>query len=103
MVLHKPHVVLTPLPKTHAFLQGSSEMSRIEALCTQYALHCSNIVMNATSATISIDSNEEVIVSLQKDLGMQIASLQLTIAHLTIEGKRFSRLDFRFDKPVLTY
>ena len=56
-----------------------------------------------TAVSFLVGTNEQVIVSLQKDLTLQIASLQLTIAHLTIEGKQFKQLDFRFDKPVLTF
>ncbi|HEV2340108.1 MAG TPA: hypothetical protein VGT05_05155 [Patescibacteria group bacterium] len=59
-------------------------------------------VTTDNSVTISLQNNETVILSLNKNIDQQIASLQLTIANLTIEGKQFKRLDFRFDKPVLT-
>lgn len=39
--------------------------------------------------------------SSQKDIIAQIASLQFILSHLTMEGKLFSRLDLRFEKPVI--
>lgn len=78
--------------------------NKLQNLCVQAHLNCTAITINSdNTATITIDTDEQVFFSLQKDLSQQFASLQLTIAHLTIEGKRFSRLDFRFDNPVITY
>lgn len=37
----------------------------------------------------------------QKDIMAQIASLQYILSHLTMEGKLFSQLDLRFEKPVI--
>lgn len=51
---------------------------------------------------IKLGAGEEIILSSQKNIDVQISSLQLILSRLTIEGKRFSRLDFRFDKPVIT-
>lgn len=39
--------------------------------------------------------------SSQKDIITQIASLQYILSHLTMEGKLFSQLDLRFEKPVI--
>jgi hypothetical protein len=39
--------------------------------------------------------------SSQKDIITQIASLQYILSHLTMEGKLFTRLDLRFEKPVI--
>jgi hypothetical protein len=56
---------------------------------------------NATLITLS--EHTEVIFSNRKDIAQQIASLQLIERQLTIEGKRFHRIDFRFDDPVVTF
>lgn len=96
--------MLTPLPKQVSLNASGQMMSRIQQECALRKLSCADIVMHADgTATFSVDTDEEVILSLQKNITLQIASLQLTIAHLTIEGKRFHRLDFRFDKPIITY
>jgi hypothetical protein len=58
---------------------------------------------NDLSYRIAIKDNGIVFISEKKDLAIQIDSLQLILNRLTIEGKRFKILDFRFDKPVITY
>lgn len=50
---------------------------------------------------ITLADNKEVIFSGNKDIFLQVSSLQLVLSRLTIEGKRFKRLDFRFDKPII--
>lgn len=56
-----------------------------------------------SSYKVMLSNGAEVIVTPNKDILQQISSLQLILARLTIEGKKFSKLDFRFDKPVLSY
>ena len=58
---------------------------------------------NDLSYKVFMKDNGVVFLSQKKDLLMQIDSLQLIANRLTIEGKRFKSLDFRFDKPVITY
>lgn len=54
------------------------------------------------SYLVHLVTGEEVIFSSQKTFNTQVSSLQLIVARLTIEGKHFMRLDFRFDKPAIT-
>ncbi|HET9947069.1 MAG TPA: hypothetical protein VFQ63_03330, partial [Patescibacteria group bacterium] len=64
---------------------------------------CSNIQLGSDdSATFDVDG-KTIIISLNKDIEQQVSSLQLTIRELTMEGKEFHRLDFRYDKPVITF
>ncbi len=53
-----------------------------------------------SSFVVTLANNAEVIMK-KEDLPAQIASLQLITHRLTMEGKRFSRLDLRFDRPVV--
>ncbi len=53
------------------------------------------------SFLVELFDKEEVIFTSKKDFESQIASLQLITKRLTIEGKRFKRLDFRYDKPMI--
>ena len=50
---------------------------------------------------ITLAKDAEVVLSAKKDLTVQISSLQFMLQRLTMEGSRFSRLDLRFDKPVI--
>lgn len=56
-----------------------------------------------SSYIIKLVSGEEIIISSKKDLNLQVSSLQLILNRLKIEGKRFTRLDLRFDKPVVVF
>ena len=49
---------------------------------------------------VTMPGNAEVILK-NENLPEQIASLQLITHRLTMEGKRFSRLDLRYDRPVV--
>ncbi len=56
-----------------------------------------------TLTTVDIKDSGKVYLSTKGDLLKQISSLQLVLSKLTIEGKRFKSLDFRFDKPVINF
>jgi hypothetical protein len=60
-------------------------------------------VSSDSSILVKLKTGEEIIFTQNKDPKEQIASLQLIRARLTIEGRRFSRIDFRFDNPVITF
>ena len=50
---------------------------------------------------IILENNEEVVLSSQKDLKTQLCSLQFILRRLTMEDRRFTRLDLSFDKPII--
>lgn len=52
---------------------------------------------------IEIKDNGIALISQNKAIKKQVASLQLIINRLTIEGKRFKKLDFRYDKPLISF
>ena len=52
---------------------------------------------------VKIIDGGEVLISDKKDLTEQASSLQLIVSRLKIEGKKFKRLDFRFDRPVIKF
>lgn len=53
------------------------------------------------SFVITLKDGGEVIITDDKDLDGQLASLQRIVSQLTMEGKKIKRLDLRFDRPVL--
>ncbi|MDP3941706.1 MAG: hypothetical protein Q8Q49_05350 [bacterium] len=53
-----------------------------------------------SAIVVTMPGNAEVLMK-SEGIPEQIASLQLIIHRLTMEGKRFSRLDLRFDRPVV--
>lgn len=50
---------------------------------------------------VTLSDGAAIIFSANKPIQLQISSLQLIISHFTIEGKKISRVDFEFDKPVV--
>lgn len=107
-IWHKNTVkILSPLAHTTP-AQKQKDTSTVESVITQSLQNHKIDFLGVKAekdgtATIILKNNAKVIVSTQKDIESQIASLQLTIANLTIEGKQFQRLDFRFDRPVVTF
>lgn len=55
------------------------------------------------SYSVKLNEKEEIIIDSKKDILYQLSSLQLIASQLKIEGKTFSRLDFRYKKPVITF
>ncbi len=51
---------------------------------------------------IKVSNGMEIVLPYTKDLGVKASSLQLIILRFRIEGKNIARIDFRFDKPVVT-
>lgn len=60
-------------------------------------------VASDSSYLINLKDGGQVIISPSKNIQNQISSLQLIMSRLTIEGKRFKVLDFRYDKPVIVF
>lgn len=50
---------------------------------------------------ISLKDNGQVFLNPKKGVTEQLSSLQVVLQQLTMEGKKFSRLDLTFDRPVI--
>lgn len=55
------------------------------------------------TVVVTLVNKSTVVLSKAKDLSEQVSSLQLIYSRLTIEGKEFSRLDLRFENPVIIF
>ena len=92
-------VVINPLS-----LKNTKQFDKLSQILTAKNIAFLRIEQESDlSYKISIKDNGVVFISDKKDLSGQIDSLQLILNRLTIEGKRFKILDFRFDKPVISY
>ncbi|MDP3988472.1 MAG: hypothetical protein Q8P80_05015 [Candidatus Levybacteria bacterium] len=82
----------------------NNRVKKIEDLLKKNNITFSSVSQASDSSYIIIFSQgEEVVLDSKKPLENQISSLQLMLSRLTIEGKRFARLDFRFEKPVISF
>ena len=55
------------------------------------------------SLIIKLSKDSEVVIDPNKDIDQQLSSLQLILSQLKIEGKLFKRLDFRYQKPIISF
>jgi len=63
----------------------------------------SSVAISDYSYLVNIQNNGQVILSQNKDIEKQIASLQRILIQLTIEGKTFKSVDFRFVEPTISF
>lgn len=91
--------IISPLGKSNNTDTGKVE----KALKDNDILFSQVVVLSDSSYQVSIPNNGQVKLSSQKDIGKQITSLQRILKHLTIEGKPFKNIDFRFEEPIISY
>lgn len=97
--LEKKPKPLSPLSKNQKSVNSTLE----ESLKKKNISFQSIDTANDLSIIVKLDKNKEVIIDPDKDIGEQLSSLQLIITQLKIEGKSFKRLDFRYQKPIITF
>lgn len=61
------------------------------------------VILSDSSYSVNIVNNGQVRLSSQKDVNQQVSSLQRILKALTIEGKQFKSLDFRFSEPIISF
>lgn len=95
----KKTLYISPVTKN-----SSQDAKRIERLLIDAQIKFVSISLNeGSSYKVLLEDGEEVVLSLKKDLERQITSLQPILKQLTIDGKKFNRIDFRYDKPLVVY
>jgi len=103
--LHKP-LFVTPLSSVLSENNTNSSddqthISVVEAKLKEKNIDFSEIKPVNGGYRILMKNGGEVLFSSHKDIALQISSLQFILSRLTMESKLFSRLDLRFDKPVV--
>lgn len=94
---------ISPLPKSLVKGGTTAEVNTLEKLLKEKNIAFFSLSsVDDSSYLVNLTSGEEIVFSAHKPLSVQVSSLQLIIARLTIEGKRIERLDFRYNKPVVT-
>lgn len=104
-VLYKP-LYISPLPllKTVQGVEDRSVEQIIAAELKKKGIMYETIDITESSAIIvRLKDNGEVFLTSDKEISPQIASLQVILVRLTMEGKQFRKLDLRFDKPVIVF
>ena len=61
------------------------------------------LVLSDSSYRVTIPNNGQIKLSSKKNINRQIASLQRILRELTIEGKAFKSIDFRFEETIISF
>ncbi|OGH24833.1 MAG: hypothetical protein A3B47_00055 [Candidatus Levybacteria bacterium RIFCSPLOWO2_01_FULL_39_24] len=77
--------------------------AEVEKILKNNHVSFSKIISENNSYLVDISNNGQVRLSLDKDIGQQISSLQRILIQLTIEGKPFKSIDFRFAEPIISF
>lgn len=97
--LVKDPLFVSPLSKDQTSIN-----LKIEKILKEKKISYKSIITSPDlSFVIRLDKDHEVIIDSNKDIDSQLSSLQLILTQLKIEGKTFKRLDFRFQKPIISF
>ena len=103
-LLNRAPDFVSPLPLGKYSQATTIDASQIKSELSKKHIDTQGIfLLQEGGYLIKLKDNELVYISAKKSIPSQISSLQLVLSRLTIEGKRFSSLDFRYDTPVIVY
>ena len=83
--------------------QTNAAVFQIKDALQKHSIGFSDVSVQGNDVRVQLSDGTDVLFSSTKDVIEQIDSLQLTMDNLTIEGKHISRIDMRFDRPVVTF
>lgn len=95
--IEKKTLFISPIGKTNI------DLARVEKILKDNKILFSQVSLSDHSYLINIPNNGQVRLSWDKDIGKQITSLQRILIQLTIEGKSFKSIDFRFSEPIILF
>lgn len=94
---------VSPLSANASNGDKSMTKDQVKKLISDRRIGVDSVVVTPDSTfLVKLTDKGEVLLSPDKDMTQQVASLQVILTRLTMEGKRFKRLDMRFDKPVIS-
>ena len=93
----KRPLFISPVVKTN------EDKTHIEKLLKDNKILFSKVTISDYCYLIDIQNNGQVRLVQNKDINQQIASLQRILIQLTIEGKSFKSIDFRFSEPIISF
>lgn len=98
-LLSKKTLLISPVSSNRAL-----DSKKIESLLNDAQIAFAVVSLQDDSTyKVTLENGSEIILSLKKNIEKQITSLQPILKQLTIDGKKFNRIDFRYDKPLVDY
>lgn len=102
--LFPPKGFISPLSANAATESSYVDDEKVDIIRKALAkekIEIESISHEGDSFVVTLTGGAKVVLSAKKDINVQISSLQFILQRLTMEGRRFSRLDLTFDKPVI--
>ena len=96
-ILSRKPLFISPIGKI------SIDLSSVKKILKDNNISYSKVTLSDDSYLVNISDNGQVRLSQYKDIGKQISSLQRMLIQLTIEGKPFESIDFRFSEPIISF
>lgn len=91
-------------PVSSVFGKSLNITEEVGGILESRKIHPLSIRIASEGAVIVLLENDsETIFSSSKPIEDQVSSLQRIESRLTIEGKAFKKIDFRFDNPVISF
>lgn len=100
----KRPLYISPLSPNFTFNSSQSQNKTEESLkesIKDMHLDLENVAYQDGKYTITLKNKSRILLAGNKDIKQQLSSLQFILTRLTMEGKLFTQLDLRFDKPVI--
>ncbi|MCL5432967.1 MAG: hypothetical protein M1524_02520 [Patescibacteria group bacterium] len=99
--------LVSPVPGSFAVKNASrvvvkNQEEELKEMLNKYKIEFLRLSVSTGSAyLVDLGDGSKAIISQKKPMVSQVSSLQLILSRFTIEGKRLSLVDFRFDKPLI--
>lgn len=96
--------ILSPITTRGETQSMDAQILMVQAICKEKNIPCKTVTpIDSKTIQILLDTHATVFLSPKKDLNKQLSSLQEALSQLTIKGKQFKKLDFRFDNVIVSF
>jgi cell division protein YceG involved in septum cleavage len=92
---------LAPDFKIDSAPERQKKLQIVKKLLDEKKIEYKEIIVYDKYFALQMSDKSQVLISSEKDISTQLASLQFILSRLTMEGKAIDLLDLRFDKPVI--
>ncbi|MBF8249943.1 MAG: hypothetical protein HW400_544 [Candidatus Levybacteria bacterium] len=97
LLISRRPLFISPLGKIN------TDISFVEKNLKDKQILFSEVSAQDNTYLVNISNNRQVRFSADKDINQQVSSLQKILIQLTIEGKSFKNIDFRFEEPIISF
>ena len=104
LIVNEP-IFTSPLPLFQSWRDAQKKEDTVKEIEKQ--LKSKSIIYESVTRETSsrykiiLEGNGEVFINPEKGIAEQLSSLQVILSRLTMEGKKFKRLDLTYDRPVI--